>query len=176
MLRSKRYLQTTYLSLQNNAPKSSKSAISSKNVTYFRFPKSKQQLSEEQENPDLKVKPTGYTAQFLGLNPIKKIDRWMDMKLSPDINQRRTEIWFGFWETWDTCMIAGRHWRWRKIGTNQDIKNRIFFWKKPVISDESIRDLTYKEMMQIDRAKREFPKLLREGWVTIKRSKIEFSQ
>lgn len=165
---SLRYLQTSSSILQTNSNSSNITSSSSQpNVTFFRFPKSKQQLLEEQENPDLKIKPSGYTAKLLKLNPIKRIDLWMDMKLSPDINQRRSEIWFGFWETWDTCMIAGRHWRRKRF----DSKFRRFqnnskslFKRKRVDAQSSERaldlSLTYKEMMQIDRAKREFPKLL----------------
>ena len=128
---------------------------------HFRFAKSSQQLSEEKENPDLKIVPTGVTAKFLNLTPMQKANKWMDIKLSPDLNQRRSEIWFGFWETWDTCMIAGRYFRKKKFGQAILISKQIM-WGKPNVNstNDTQYNLTYKEIMQIDRAKREFPKLL----------------
>jgi len=92
---------------------------------------------------------------------MQKANKWMDIKLSPDINQRRSEIWFGFWETWDTCIIAGRYFRKKKFGQAILISKQIMYGKPNVNSiNEKEYTLTYKELMQIDRAKREFPKLL----------------
>jgi|ERR1712071_94909 len=123
------------------------SPLHTKRVTVFSFPKSEKQLLEERENPNLNIRASGLTKRLLDTKTLTKWNQKLDQSLEPELNQRRYELWNGIWETWDTVSIATR------VSFNKSM-NRV----RSARNQKRI-ELSYSQIMQLDRSKREAVKL-----------------